>query len=273
MGGTGPDQPDGREPTRRWRPNVWLATLSTVVAVATGMFSLRDQIFPREAGTATASIGLYERSVGDICAALNRSEKARKADALRLRRRLGRAATTLAQRNALLDSNNQVLGTSRHLFARFRSLDVPKPRRDRHAETEAAWRDIVTTLGDYSQRVDAATNRRDLVAANKTLPRARRALSEDYATREANLTNLGGGLCTLKRQIAVPSIALPELGRRRSSSGGPVASRRLKGVPGQTPEPNAGSSDPRVPPPPPPPPIRSPDVSPRPGAGPADGGG
>jgi hypothetical protein len=33
--------------------------LSTVVAVATGMFTLRDQIFPANAGNAQASRGVW----------------------------------------------------------------------------------------------------------------------------------------------------------------------------------------------------------------------
>ena len=37
------------------RPAVWLATLSTVVGIATGMFTLRDQVFPRASGTAVAA--------------------------------------------------------------------------------------------------------------------------------------------------------------------------------------------------------------------------
>jgi hypothetical protein len=54
-----------------FRPGVWLATLSTMVGVATGMFTLRDEIFPNESGRAEASVPDFQRSVGQICQDLN----------------------------------------------------------------------------------------------------------------------------------------------------------------------------------------------------------
>ena len=36
------------------RAKIWLATISTVVGVATGMFTPRDQVFPSEAGSTGA---------------------------------------------------------------------------------------------------------------------------------------------------------------------------------------------------------------------------
>jgi hypothetical protein len=57
------------------RSGVWLTTLSTVVAVATGMFTLRDQIFPVDAGNAQASRAPYEQSVGHLCNAGNAAQR------------------------------------------------------------------------------------------------------------------------------------------------------------------------------------------------------
>src|SRR3954465_6845853 len=67
---------------------VLLGTLSTVVAIATGMFTLRDNIFPKEVGSAQASIAAYQQSVGNVCRQHNDSEHARAANARRLKRRL-----------------------------------------------------------------------------------------------------------------------------------------------------------------------------------------
>ena len=83
---------------------VWLATLSTVVGVATGMFTLRDQLFPSEAGTAGAvSESAYRVKTGQICDEVNSAERARVRELRPLNRRLRRAKTTMQQRNALLD--------------------------------------------------------------------------------------------------------------------------------------------------------------------------
>src|SRR3954454_16754751 len=51
---------------------IWLTTVSTVVAIATGMFTLRDQVFPHAAGTATAeSVVAYQQQVGRVCDEVN----------------------------------------------------------------------------------------------------------------------------------------------------------------------------------------------------------
>ena len=86
-------------------PGVWLATLSTVVGIATGMFTLRDQVFPHESGTAQAAD--YQTSVGAVCLAINEGESARARDARDLARRLRRAGSIPAQRDVLLDSTNR----------------------------------------------------------------------------------------------------------------------------------------------------------------------
>ena len=79
----------------RKRSTVWLATLSTVVGVATGMFTLRDQVLHPGGTEAKASMPEYQRSIDPICDALNRTESRRPRDVKRLRRELGRATTAL----------------------------------------------------------------------------------------------------------------------------------------------------------------------------------
>src|SRR3954451_12875735 len=80
------------------RPGVWLATVSTVVGIATGMFTLRDEVFPQESGTAGAAAeASYRQHVGGVCDELNDADAARASGDVQLRRRLKRARTTLAQ--------------------------------------------------------------------------------------------------------------------------------------------------------------------------------
>ncbi len=206
------------------RPVVWLTTVSTVVAVATGMFTLRDQISPKETGSAQASIALYQQLVGDVCSRLNEAEQNRVKNARALVVRLRGAQTTVALRNALLDSTNQVLQPSEQELGQFEGLDVPSEFKSRADETAAAWGRIVKRLAAYAQSLDAVTTRGDLLAAVETLPATRTALADDGVTRAAGLSRLGSARCTLAPPSAIPTITLPgttrsviPLGRATSS--------------------------------------------------------
>jgi hypothetical protein len=252
------------------RSGVWLTTVSTVVAVATGMFTLRDQIFPENAGRAQASRGVYEQSVGHVCDAANEAERARARNARRLARRLKRARTTLAQRDAVLDSAKETVVSSEHRLADFRGLDVPGELVAREREVSDAWGRMVVRQRGYAERLDASANRRDLLAAAETLPAMRTALAHDRVTPAAGLAKLGGGHCELEPPIVPQVVTLPNLKR----SVNPVDRRSTKSGRTVTPDVEAptGSSSPPPPqrPPPPPPPLR-PDLEP--GGGGGGGGG
>src|SRR4051812_25204333 len=94
--------PTDRERTPlRGRPTVWLATISTVVGVATGMFTLRDQVFPRESGTAAAvALPEYQAQVGRVCDELNDDDSRRARENRSVEATVEKAGTTLIQRNA-----------------------------------------------------------------------------------------------------------------------------------------------------------------------------
>lgn len=265
--------PPRRKRALSWRPGIWLTTLSTVVAVATGMFTLRDQIFPQEAGTAPASVALYEQSVGDICSSLNEADRARAANARRLAKRLRGASgrTPLGQRNALLDSIKPVLQRSEHNLARFKGLDAPRTRARLHRETEAGWDDSVWRLRRYAQSLDAATNQDDVLAAVQVLSATRGPLASDGVKRAANLTKLAGGRCRLDEPIVTPTVTLPRIarsvdpnstnpntdGRGRRSQRAPSGTNPSPSV--DPPSPNVTPPDPSPsvdPPPAPPPPSR-----------------
>ncbi len=212
------------------QPKIWLTTLSTVVAVATGMFTLRDQIFPPEQGTATASVGQYQQSVGEICSALNEDDRARARDARRLKTRLARARGTLAQRNALLDAWNKVVARSEHELGRFKGFEVPRELKSRQRVTVAAWQRTIMRQRGYTQRLDAATSRRDLVEANRTLPAMRTSLDRDRITRAAALTRLGGPHCRLNGPIATPTTTLPGTDRSLSPPASSPSGKRLASI-------------------------------------------
>lgn len=193
------------------RPAVWLGTISTVVAIATGMFTLRDQIFPSDAGTAAASTSAYQTSVGEICMGLNQANSALAPNAGNLAKRLASAKTPLAQRDAVLDSWNVVLNSSQYELGLFEGLDVPSALDTRERTTAAAWNRIVARLRGFTSQLDAVSGDERLMAVVLTLPAMERANAADVVARTAGLTELGGGRCELNPPANVQTITLPQL--------------------------------------------------------------
>jgi hypothetical protein len=157
--------------TLSWRLKGWLAAVGAAVALVTGIVGLRDEM-------------------------------------RRLAKQVRRARTSLAQCNVLLDSANQTLGPSQHQLARLKSLESPSDRIAIHRSAEVAWDDVVMRLRWYAQRLDAASGRRDVVTIVDRLPTMRRVLGDDYVTRLAGLTELGGGRCRLDPQFVPPVLML-----------------------------------------------------------------
>lgn len=204
--------PSKRSPARKrfgWRPGVWLTTLSTVVAVATGMFTLRNQIFPNSGGGADASPLAYEYSVGPICRGLNRDQEGLRANDKLLAKRLRVAETPTAERNAVLDSWDETLDQSEYWLARFKSLAVPNSLRARERTTEGAWSQMVGTMQGFVQRLNAVTSPGALASAVGALPRSRTTISMDGVTLAAGLQYLGGGQCILDQPITIATVTLP----------------------------------------------------------------
>ena len=188
---------------------MWLATTSTVVGLATGMFTLRDELWPRESGRAEASLPAYQQSVGDVCGDLNAVERARVRDARRLARRLRSAGTAAAQRDAVLDSVRLTLAAGGHDLALFQGLDAPRALAQPHRATATAWSRNLALLRGYAHRLDASRNRRQMLAAVETLSRSRPALGRDGIAVRAGLVRLGGGRCRLDPPVIERTITLP----------------------------------------------------------------
>lgn len=192
---------------------IWLATLSTVVGVATGMFTLRDQVFPREASTATAmSASVYQDGVGEVCEQLNTAERARARGDRALARRLRRAKTTIEQRNALLDAVRRESARAAYALAAFDALDPAKAVAAKHRFTKAAWDCNLDRVRAYRVRLDSASNRAQLNAATKGFTRERSALARDGVRITSGLQRLGEGNC----RVGLPP--LPRRSRYRPST-------------------------------------------------------
>ena len=202
------------------KAGVWLATLSTVVGVATGMFTLRDQVFPGEAGTAQAvPDSVYRHKVGAICDELNAAERARARELRPLGRRLRRATTTGQQRNALLDAVRHQTARTSHALSALTALEPPKPRAAEHRSTKAAWGRNLDRIRTYAEQLDGASDRREMVAAINYLSRQRSAIARESVRFTAGLQRLGQENCRIAPPISTSALTLPPLGGQAQGDG------------------------------------------------------
>lgn len=191
---------------------VWLATLSTVLGIATGMFTLRDEVLPSERGSAAAlSIPAYQQQVGRVCDELNADELLRARETKALPTRLKRARTTLAQRNALLDAVRKTTSRSEHALAAFSALEAPRALLAARRATVRGWNRNLTRVRDYAVRLDRARTRAHLLAAIDFLSNIRTELAQDSVKLTSGLDRLGGASCELRTPIVTPAFTLPLL--------------------------------------------------------------
>jgi hypothetical protein len=191
-------------------PAVWLATISTVVGLATGMFTLRDQIFPREAGTAAAvSTPAFQQSVGEVCDELNANDKARAREDRATARQLKNARATVGQRNVLVDGARRITARTEHALAAFKALEPPEPLRGVRRATAAAWDRYVARLRDYALALDEVGTRAQLVGALEQLASAQPAFGRDSDAIRSGLVRLGGANCDLEPRTVTTTYTLP----------------------------------------------------------------
>jgi hypothetical protein len=194
------------------RAKIWLATISTVVGVATGMFTLRDQVFPSESGSAGAmSTSAYAEHVGRICDEVNANDRLRAHEDSNLRRRLPRARTTIDQRNVLLDAVRRTTAHDGHALAAFNGLEPPKALAPVRRDTQLAWNRNLARVRDYALRLDRAGTRPALLAAIDHLSTLRPLLAADGLRFASGLRRLGGAECDLRPAAVTATITLPAL--------------------------------------------------------------
>jgi hypothetical protein len=181
------------------------------------MFTLRDQVFPRESGSAQAvSTPAYQQQVGRVCDELNTDDSRRARELKTIRKRLRRAKTTTDQRNALLDGQRRTIARSSHALASFTALESPKPLRATGSKTRAAWHRNLTRLETYAERLDRVGTRPELVAAIGYLSSLRTPLAQDGVKLMAG-RRLGGANCDLRTPISTPTFRLPPLRESESA--------------------------------------------------------
>jgi len=193
------------------RAGVWLATVSSVVAVATGMFTLRDEVFPEESGTAGAmSEVAYRAGVGEVCDELNDAEEARRRDDRQIARTLPHTrGDEMAQRDLLLDAARRSTARSSHSLERLSGLRAPEGVAAAQRSTIIVWQRNMTRVLGYIERLDRATDRASLMKAVDRLSRSRTVLARDGSRVNAGLRRLGAESCELDPPVVAKAITLP----------------------------------------------------------------
>jgi hypothetical protein len=209
-------QPSNLPPGRGFRglsrrARVWLATLGTIVGVGTGMVTLADEVVPKHSSSAQASLPQYQQSIATVCSEINRHEQERAEEAGRLARRLHMAKTTLAQRNALLESTLRSLRDGEHDLAMFDSLEVPRVLSATERKTTRAWNRNIDRVRDYAHHLDLASSSAKLDAAVDVLAGIRKPQQRDGTVLRTGLLRLGGGQCQLDPERVTKIVTLPVL--------------------------------------------------------------
>jgi hypothetical protein len=219
------------------------------------MFTLRDQVFPREAGTARAvSAPAYEHEVGRVCDEVNANDRRRVREDRTIKRTLRRARTTMAQRNALLDGVRRAAARSGHTFSTFAALEPPRAYMATQRDTKAAWTRNLGRQRAYAEALDRAADRRELRRAIDLLSRLRAPLARDGDLVRTGLRRLGAENCDLEPPIVPRTFTLPDLRQRERPR--PSVDTPPAPTPAPDPEPPAPAPDPA---PPAPAPVPEPD--------------
>ena len=223
-----------------------------LVSVGVPLLAARDDPGGRAATQSESSVEAaaaevsYAKDVGAVCDDMNAAQAARRRAALRLRERLDRAKTTIAQRNALIDDTQSTIDRFTRVFGAFRELGAPRRLARLHRATAGAWGDSLERLRRYRTLLAGGFTRPRLVAILERFPRKSGLIIEAQGVDvRAGLERLGGAECDLAALKTVRVFTLP-----------PVDSPRPKSDPGPL------VPTPRQPPPAPAPPVPTPDPAP-----------
>ena len=203
------------------RLGVWLTTVSTVVAIAAGMFSVRDSIWEPEpearpaptadsqspsANTASVDSG-YRDGIAKVCRQLTSDERARAKDARASTRRLAGADTGFEQADALLLVATRIKDRSLRSLARFKGLETPGALLELRFTLVRAWDRNIAVLQAHEARLRNAKTYGDLVEVARRSNARQTAVDRDWGRITSGLSRLGGTPCDRPR-LTTPPIRL-----------------------------------------------------------------
>jgi hypothetical protein len=189
-----------------------LGIVGTLVAIVTGMVALAGKVGSGHDAAAEASLPEYQQSIGEVCTAINGHEEDRAEEAKRLARRVARAKTTMAQRDAVQDATQKAVRNSEHDLAMLQGLNPPRSLVATAGRATAAWTRTLDRLRAYAHGLDVATSPAAVFAAVGRLAAARPAQQRDATAQRAALLKLGGGRCQLDEQPASGAVRVTWIG-------------------------------------------------------------
>jgi hypothetical protein len=209
-----------RRARRLPRPSAVLATLGAVVATATGMFTLRDQLFAHEpvpGGTpptvmTSASDELeaeYRDAVARTCARLEADERDNATRFRRFKEQLSDVRTGYDERDGLLSIVDSAAARSRRALSVFEGLEVhPSPLEPIARRVVRRWRENAGRLQAYAENLRQAESFGDLVQAVSRHNDRRARDRTDAAAVLKGLVEIAGERCESPPPITVVPLQL-----------------------------------------------------------------
>ena len=189
------------------RPNVWLATLSTVVATSTGMFALRDYLFADDVPNRPAAPSMVASTPGDpgqvyldnvalTCRRLAENEQSNAAEFERFKRRLPKFKTGLEERAALLGVVDAAARRHRGTLSTFQGLEVfPSTLKPVARSVAGPWKRNVRRQESYADQLRRADTFGDLALAASRFNDGRPQQRADAARMVRGLVRLTSVRC------------------------------------------------------------------------------
>jgi hypothetical protein len=119
----------------------WLGTLGTLVAIATGLFTLRGEIFAPTGRPAAQRLSAFAVAVAGVCRGLNNADAALRRSDRVLARKVKSAGSALERRDLLFDAVSASLSGSSAQFERLQAeADGARLNPAATAELEAGLR-------------------------------------------------------------------------------------------------------------------------------------
>ena len=199
-----------------------LATIATLIGIATGMVALRDAIFPRDSSTGAPAGAInagspyvagspYAADIGEICDALNVVHERSRSARLALKRKLQAARTTGRQRDLLMNNTEQIITGSSAVFVQFDAAVPPADLEALHRKTTATWNQTLESLREFRRQLSDKQTWGELNALlHRFNDRSSSRLAENAVTVRVGLTRLAHGQCELEPATPVGVFYVPD---------------------------------------------------------------
>lgn len=210
-------RPAGEEPEKPSRWKVALATVGTLVAIATGVLTLRNQLFPPEDGG--TPVAVYQQQVGELCDDVNDGY-------VEVRRGHREFVAEVRDNRTLADLRTAVIAELQgrldfvaDLKVKLEALDPPSSWAVSQRTAVAAWGRNAGRLRQQRGELRMVRDRADFDRAIESLDVD--AFDRDALTASSELRRLGGPACRLDERRTPEPVPTPGSRAEPSTPGEP----------------------------------------------------